>query len=257
MSSTFSSEAGTAGRLSLRFPQREREEVDQDAERVELVVDGERRQIRFHDYADIYTIPGLYEQLFYDELKCNSPKVVCGTLAEALGQRGQSPDDLRVLDVGAGNGMVSERLRGLGVGTAVGIDIIPEAAEAAERDRPGVYDEYLVADLTDLEAGEEAALAAHNFNCLTCVAALGFGDIPPEAFVVAYNQVETDGLVALTIKEDFLESSDGSGFSRLVQGAVSDGALDIIVRKRYRHRLSVTGEELFYVAVVGVKRRDL
>lgn len=244
--------------LALRFPQRDHEEVDQDAECFEVSVDGQRQRIRFHDYHEIYAIPGLYEKLFYEELECASPKVVCETLAGVLAERDRDPGELRVLDVGAGNGMVSERLRTLGVASAVGIDIIPEAAEAAERDRPSVYDEYLVADLTDLDAGEDAALADHDFNCLVSVAALGFGDIPPEAFAVAFNHVSDGGLIALTIKEDFLDTQDdGSGFSRLVQQAVRDGALDIVARRRYRHRLSVTGEELFYVAVVGVKRRDL
>ncbi|MGI8623746.1 MAG: class I SAM-dependent DNA methyltransferase [Solirubrobacteraceae bacterium] len=243
--------------FSLRFPQREEEAVEQDEESVDVTVDGETRRMRFHDYAEIYAIPGLYERLFYEELKCQSPKVVCETLGGVLRQRDQPPEDLRVLDVGAGNGMVSERLRAIGVGAAVGIDIIPEAAEAAERDRPGVYDEYLVADLTDLDADEDAALAGHDFNALVTVAALGFGDIPPEAFAVAFDHVADGGLVALTIKEDFLSHGDGSGFSRLVQDAVADGALEVTARRRYRHRLSVTGEELHYVAVVGVKQRDL
>ena len=37
-----------------------------------------------------------------------------------------------------------------GVDTVVGIDIIEEAAMALERDRPGIYSEYFVEDLTSL-----------------------------------------------------------------------------------------------------------
>ena len=40
---------------------------------------------------------------------------------------------LRVLDVGAGNGMVGEELDRMGAKHIVGVDIIPEAAEAAQR----------------------------------------------------------------------------------------------------------------------------
>ena len=67
---------------------------------------------------------------------------------------------LRVLDVGAGNGMVGEELDRMGARHIVGVDIIPEAKEAAERDRPGVYDDYFVVDLTDVPAGDLARMEA-------------------------------------------------------------------------------------------------
>lgn len=44
-----------------------------------------------------------------------------------------------------------------------------------------------------------------NFNCLTSVAALGFGDIPPRAFFEALRLVATNGWVALNLKETFLD----------------------------------------------------
>lgn len=241
----------------VRFPQRDAREVAQDEEWCEVTLDGERQRVRFHDYNEIYEQPGLYEQLFYTELQCVSPETVCQLLGAQLGSRGLTDEDLRVLDVGAGNGMVGEELRRIGASHVVGADIIPEAASAAERDRPGVYDDYLVADLTDLSPDEDRELADAGFNCLTTVAALGFGDIPPEAFAVAYNHVEPGGLIAFNIKEDFLRDGDGSGFSRMVKRAIDDGALELIAEQAYRHRLSVTGEPLRYVALVGVKRADL
>ncbi len=247
----------SSGRFVLRFPQSDGDQVEQDEERCEVTVDGGTRELRFHDYAEIYEIPGLYEHLFYEELECASPRVVCDALGRELAARELAPETLRVFDVGAGNGMVGERLRELGASVVVGADILPEAAAAAERDRPGVYDDYLVADLTELDDEESARLSEPDLNCLVTVAALGFGDIPPEAFTVAFNHVRPGALVALTIKEDFLGDGDGSGFSRLVEQAVADGALKVLGRQRYRHRLSMTGEPLHYVAVVAEKARDL
>ncbi|MGH3822900.1 MAG: methyltransferase, partial [Pseudonocardiaceae bacterium] len=49
-------------------------DLAQDEEWCEVVVEGERRRIRFHDYHEIYSIPGLYERLFYDTLGCESPR---------------------------------------------------------------------------------------------------------------------------------------------------------------------------------------
>jgi len=63
-------------------------------------------------------VPGLYESLFYGMFKCNSPKIVCDLLKKYVG-----------------NGPVQD-------------DIVASAADALERDRPGLYDAYHVADLT-------------------------------------------------------------------------------------------------------------
>ena len=230
---------------------------DQDQEFCELVVNGETRRIRFHDYHEIYSIPGLYEHLFYELLECDSPRTVAELLGEQLVATGRPAESLRVFEVGAGNGMVGRELAELGVRSIVGIDIIDEAKMAAERDRPGVYEDYLVLDLTNMPPDEKRRLQGHGFNCLVTVAALGFGDIPPNAFAEAYNLVEEGGLVAFNIKEDFIADGDGSGFSRLIERGLADGALVKRAERRYQHRLSVAGEPLYYVAIVAEKRADL
>lgn len=229
----------------------------QDREWCVVRLNDDWRQIRFHDYDELYSIPGLYEKVIYDVLQCESPKTVCGLLAKELRAEGDSPDALRVLDLGAGNGMVGEELAGLGANYIVGVDIIDEAAKAARRDRPDVYDHYHVADLTDLTEDEEAALQGHRFNCMTCVAALGFGDIPADAFTTAFNLVDDGGWIAFNIKEDFLEHSEKSEFATLIRGMKDRGTLNLLARHRYVHRLGTDRQPLYYVAVVGRKCRDV
>jgi len=231
--------------------------MEQDSEWCVIQDGDEWRQIRFHDYGDLYAISGLYERLFYDILKCNSPTVVRKLLEEQLVKVEQDAGELRFLDVGAGNGMVGEELVDLGVSSVVGIDIIEEALLAAERDRPSVYEDYLVADLTSLSEEERRRLATHEFNGLTCVAALGFGDIPTAAFQEAYNLVDTGGWIAFNIKEDFLTDQDPSGFSRLIRRMIEEGILSVCTQKRYQHRIATNGDPLFYVAIVGRKRGDI
>jgi predicted TPR repeat methyltransferase len=223
--------------------------ADQDAEWAEIELPEGRFRVRFHDYAEIYSVPGLYEKLFYDVLECCSPQVVRELLEAHVGERA-----LVVLDVGAGNGMVGEQLAKLGAERIVGIDILPEAAEAAARDRPGVYDDYKVIDLTDPPHADDAELAQTPFTCLTCVAALGFDDIPPEAFERAFGYLQPGGLTAFTLKERFAEPRDDeSGFSRLLRDLQASGQMETLVEHRYRHRLSVDGEPLHYVAYVARK----
>lgn len=231
--------------------------LDQDAEWCVVRLNENWQQIRFHDYASLYRIPGLYERLFYDILRCDSPRTVRRLLAKCLVAENVPPSDLRVLDLGAGNGMVGEQLAAMGASSIVGVDIIVEAEEAATRDRPGVYDDYLVADMTSLTAEEQSRLVQCEFNCLTCVAALGFNDIPPEAFVEAYNLVRDGGWIAFNIKEDFLSKRDESGFSFLIREMIGCDLFEIREQLRYRHRLATDGRELYYVAVVGRKLSDV
>jgi len=237
----------------LRLPPRADAGITQDEEWCEVTIDGERRRIRFHDYAEIYEIPGLYEALFYEALECCSPRTVRSLLETELERADFDPTELVALDLGAGNGIVGEELLDLGARTIVGVDIVEAAAEAVERDRPDVYDEYLVADLTRLSPDEHERLSDRPFNCLTSVAALGFGDIPPQAFTAAYGLLEPGGWIGLTIKEDFLATEDPTGFQMLIRRMLEDGSLDLRAKRRYRHRLSSLGEPLHYVAMIATK----
>jgi predicted TPR repeat methyltransferase len=244
-------------RYKIDFPEADAK-ADQDSECCDVRIDGETRRIRFHDYHEIYSVPGLYEQLFYDELKCESPTVLTELLTDTMAETGVDPGTVDALDIGAGNGMVGEELVKRGIRSVVGVDIIEEAAEAAERDRPDVYDDYFVADLTDLPPDAERSLAARGFSCMTTCAALGFGDIPPLAFAIALNLLADDAWVAFTIKDRFLDGAEEeeSGFATLVNRLCDSGRLEVLAKRKYRHRLAVDGTELHYLAVVA-RRRDL
>jgi SAM-dependent methyltransferase len=241
--------------LAVAFPGDEA--LEQDHEWCRVTVDGQTRDIRFHDYEEIYSVPGLYEFLFYERLECCSPAVVRELLAGELDDEDVDPGSLRVLDLGAGNGMAGEQLADMGVKSVVGIDLLPQAAAAARRDRPGLYRDYFVLDLTELSDEHRRELRARRFNSLVTVAALGFGDIPPLAFAEAFNLVSDGGWIAFNIKEHFLDDGDPTGFSRLIGRLLETGIVEQRAEKVYRHRLSTNGEPLDYVAIVGVKRSDV
>ena len=246
----------TRNPFHIQFPEIDR--VEQGEEFFTIEIDGKPEKVRFHDYDRIYEIPGLYEYLFYDRYRCNSPEVVCGLLKDRLAEaEGAGNGGLKALDIGAGNGMVGEQLMKMGAETVIGIDIIEEAARAADRDRPGVYAAYHVADLTRLEPDVARSLGAMDFNCMTIVAALGFGDIPPMAFAAGYNLVDADGWLAFNIKEDFVCAEDETGFCKLIGLLEEKGMVDIQARRRYRHRFCQDGTPLYYHAVVGRKRNDI
>ena len=244
--------------FELHLPPRHKGAVlDQDEEWCEIVTDGERRRIRLHDYAEIFDVPGLYEQLFSEMLECTSPEVVCDLLREALDEAGADPATMAALDFGAGNGMIGEQLEQIGFGTIVGVDLLPEAKAAALRDRPDVYDDYRAADLTALDSDDRTALEARDFDCLSCVAALGFGDVPQLAFAEAFNLVGSPGWLAFNVRDRILHEEHPDGFGALIERMLAEGVIEERARRSYTHRVSIAGEPLEYVAMVAAKRRDI
>lgn len=152
--------------------------------------------------------------------------------------------------------MVVEALTKYGISRLVGVDIIPEAKQAMERDRPQYYDAYYITDFCNINSDTQDEFAAWSLDCLTTVAALGFGDIPPKAFMNAFNILNQKGWVGFNIKESFLDETDQSGFSRMIRDLILSKYLDVYHLERYRHRLSIDGEPLFYFAIVGKKNAD-
>lgn len=239
---------------NISFPISEPHALAQDEAYFLLKEDGRELEIRFHDYDRIYDRPGLYEQLFYQRLHCASPRKARDLLAKVLQDNRVELNELRVLDLGAGNGMVGELLDAARV---VGVDISESARQACERDRPDAYDAYYVADMSRPDPDMISEMKSWKLDCLTCIAALGFGDIPAMAFANAFNLIRPEGWVAFNIKETFLQESDRSGFSMLVKHLLVSDTLQVHHLERYRHRISIDGRALFYYVLVGRKESDI
>ncbi|MCP9489655.1 MAG: methyltransferase domain-containing protein [Solirubrobacteraceae bacterium MAG38_C4-C5] len=222
---------------------------------VEFGPPGARRRVGFHDYAALYSVPGLYERVFYEELGMRSGTEVVGLLGRTLEDLGLRPADQRVLDLGAGSGLGGVELRGLGVGHLVGLDLEPMAREAAGRDHPGVYADFRVGDLGAWSEGEVAELAAHRFTAVVALSALGPGHAPPHVLDRALGLLEPDGLFAFAVTPTLLPGSDDpSG-----QATGYPDFLDELLRRRarelgrhaYVHRRRTDGADDLGVALVG------
>ncbi len=244
-------------RHRIQFPSEDVRELRQDEVYFYLWDGDGKEKVLLHDYKRIYEVPGLYEQVVYERLKCQSPSTVSDVLRSSVSQSDQRLSELRVLDLGAGNGIVGEELKKHGVSRLVGVDIIPGAQVATERDRPGVYDAFYVMDFCDLADDERAELGSWSPDCLISVAALGFGDVPPKAFLEAFNMISEQGWVAFNIKETFFDRRIDWGFSQFIRELIFSEYLDLYQLQRYRHRLSIEGEPLYYFALGGRKKADV
>jgi SAM-dependent methyltransferase len=239
---------------NISLPLTEPGTLDQNEAFFILNEEGQDIQLRFHDYGELYRRPGLYEQLFYGRLRCVSPQKAHEVLTKVLETNHVELSTLRVLDLGAGNGMVGELLDAARV---IGVDITEDARDACKRDRPHAYDAYYVVDMCQPEPALLDEIKHWQIDCMTCVAALGFGDIPVEAFANTFNLVKNQGWVVFNIKETFLRENDTSGFSRLVKQLLVADTLEIHHLERYRHRISIDGRPLYYYVLVGRKQADI
>lgn len=231
--------------------------LDQNKEFFTLVTENGEQRLRVHDYDRVYQVPGLYEKVVYDRLQCDSPDMVCSLLTQKINEVGEPEGQVRVLDFGAGNGIVGECLvEKFDCDALVGLDIIPEAKDAAHRDRPDIYDDYYVMDLSDPSNDDLQTLDQWNFNVLLTVAALGYGDIPTQGFINAFNLVEKDGWIAFNIKDRFMSDEDDTGYHDTINAMMGD-SLEALKVKHYCHRLSMSGEPLHYYAVIGRKKGDV
>jgi hypothetical protein len=218
--------------------------------------DGRTEELRLHDYDRLYALPGVYEQIVQERLGCRSPAELAGMLASAADALGWERGDVRVLDIAAGNGVSGEALAAAGLHPVLGTDIVPSAREAALRDRPGLYDQYLTLDLLALTGDERAVIAALGGNALSCVAPVGAhgSELPPEVLMGAAGLLAPDALVVYM-------HDPQRGVPDAVTPALWSSSLgpDLeaqeLERRRYVHRYTVNGAPFEMDAVVWRLRR--
>ncbi|MGD1869533.1 MAG: class I SAM-dependent DNA methyltransferase [Neomegalonema sp.] len=226
----------------------------QDDEYMVADLDGETRRVNIHDYASMYQVPWLYDIALYHVLKCETPTEMSGAIKGVWDEHNVDMEGLRVLELGAGSGAFGHELRHtLGVGRLIGLDIEPKAAEAAKRDRPGLYDEYVVADLTALSTAEQEMLEDEQFNTVAMASATGWGNhIPMAGFEKGFELLRPGGWFIFHVTPndpdpECIELCDW------VQAKVDSGALRQAYRRSHFHRKSSNGSEIFYDVVLGVK----
>ncbi len=222
---------------------------------VEFGPAGARERVAFHDYAALYAVPGLYERVFYDVLGMCSARQVVDLYAGVLRQLERPPAAERALDLGAGNGLGGEELRRIGVGRVFGIDLEPRAREATCRDRPGVYDGYLVGDVTALA---QTTLARLEPTAVLALSALGPGHVPPAVLDRALGLLSSGGLFGFAVTPTLVPGSDdpaanATGYPEYIRELFDDRA-DELARHDYVHRRRTDGSDDAAVAFIGRMR---
>lgn len=199
---------------------------------------GEEEIVHLHDYARVYGVPGLYEHIVQDLLRCRSPQVASAALERHAGD----PSALRVLDLGAGTGLVGELIRGFGVGYVIGMDAVGAAREACLRDRPGIYDGYLVGELGALDT----QLRAQRPNALVAAGAFGGTHMPASGLAAALALLPEGAPIVFTIDERWTQTDEPGGFLTPLSRMIDSGQLVVLERSRFLHRVTTGGEPIHY-----------
>ncbi|HEX3689598.1 MAG TPA: hypothetical protein VHV28_07875 [Solirubrobacteraceae bacterium] len=220
--------------------------------------DGRIEELRLHDYERLYALPGVYEQIVQERLGCRSPAELAGMLGRAADTLGWDRGAMRVLDIAAGNGVSGDALAAAGLGGRglYGTDIVPSAREAALRDRPRLYDQYLTLDLLELTGDQRTAITALGANALSCVAPVGThgSELPPSALVAAAGLLGPDALVVY-MHDPNRGVADAVTAEAWAEGLGAGIEAQELERRRYVHRYTVNGEPFEMVGVVWRLRR--
>jgi hypothetical protein len=235
--------------FTISFPPQEAERPGDEIVDVRFA-DGRTESLRIHDYDRVYAVPGLYEEIVQHRLDCRAPAEVASLLAEGADRLGRPRGEVRVLDVGAGNGVSGEAQAALGLNPVVGVDILPEARLAALRDRPGLYDLYLSTDLRELDTDAVREVHALAPNALACVGAMGSGHLPAGALAAALDLLTDDALFSYAVDPE-LDEPSAQALRDLIAGMERAGRMEELERRRYRHRLTVNGRERWWDAVLA------
>jgi hypothetical protein len=238
-------------RFTVSLPDQPDPEIGQELLEVRYE-DGSTERLALHDYERLYALPGAYEQIVQERLGCRSPAVMAGLLGRALDDLGRGRAGARAIDIAAGNGISGEALVDAGIRPLLGTDIVASARDAALRDRPDVYGEYLTLDLLALSGPQSAALRALSADALLCVAPVGDaaeGQVPPAVLAQAARVLAPDAVIAYMHDPgpNPVDVVDESFWRRELGADVSAHAL---IRERYVHRQTVNGAPFEMVGVV-------
>ena len=121
----------------------------------------------------------------------SGPRAGAETLAKSVADK-----DAKLLDAGAGTGMVGEELARLGFEHVTALDLSPGMLTVANR--KSVYEDLVVGEL-----GKPLAFETGRFAGTTCIGTLTFGHAPPESLYELVRVTKAGGTVVFSMRTDF------------------------------------------------------
>ena len=136
-----------------------------------------------------------YDQELVNQCNYVAPQKVVTVLSGFV-----SPD-AKILDAGAGTGLVGEILQQNGYSNLEGIDISAEMLEQAQV-------KHVYTSLYQKVMGEPLGFPADTFDAITSVGVFTYGHAPSSSFDELIRITKPGGYILFTLRLDFYENSD-------------------------------------------------
>ena len=143
------------------------------------------------DYAELASEYNVWASDYDDDLRAlgfSGPRAGAETLARYVADKEE-----KVLDAGAGTGMVGEELARLGFKYITALDLSPGMLKTANK--KSVYEELVVGEL-----GKPLEFETGRFAGTTCIGTLTFGHAPPESLDELVRVTEAGGTVVFSMR---------------------------------------------------------
>ena len=146
------------------------------------------------DYAELASEYNIWASDYDDDLRAlgfSGPRAGAETLARYAADK-----EVKVLDAGAGTGMVGEELARLGFRHITALDLSPGMLKTANK--KSVYEKLVVGEL-----GKPLDFETGRFGGTTCIGTLTFGHAPPESLDELVRVTEAGGTVVFSMRTDY------------------------------------------------------
>ena len=187
--------------------------LDQDAEWCDVVIDGERGASASTTTPRSTRSRGCTSSSSTERLRVHVAPGRVRPAARGAAARRRRSGCVAVLDLGAGNGMVGERSTSSASGRSSASTACPRRGPR-ERDRPGVYEDYLVTTSPRCSGRARDALR-REFDCLAASPRSASATSRQLAFAEAFNLVRDRRLDRVQLATGS-STATGRGFRALV-----------------------------------------
>ena len=152
-----------------------------------------------------------YDKDLAEEFEWNAPRTAVDLLTKHV------PTEAKILDAGAGTGLVGERLARLGYRDLYAMDLSLGMLEEARR-------KDLYKDFYQMTLGEELGFETNSFDSVISVGVFTTGHAPAHAFDELARVTKPDGIIVFSLRVDLYEEG---GFKEYQAGLEEAGSSEL------------------------------
>ena len=145
--------------------------------------------------------------------------------------------DCKILDVGAGTGLVGNELHKLGYSNLTGIDLSEEML--AEASKKGIYKDLVEVDMYNVDI----SIYSQKFDAVISIGTFTAGQLKPEIIPKVSRFVRSGGVVCISFRDITWENPE-SGFSKQVEEMEKTGVWNLVEKGKFPYH-SELGENCY------------